>query len=414
MKNYAVILDPYSNGAFYADEFKKRGIECIALLSTKTPSCFSDALSTDDFKQVLQYDGDFDKLVNQLQPYSPSCFMLGLDVGVELLDRLNQAFGLPGNDPKTSADRRNKFDTHLALKNAGLSSIQQLKVRSTEEAQKQMQSWHKWPVIVKPAESAGSDNVHYCENLEQVLAAVSLIVNELNLFDIKTEHALIQECLIGEEWVVDTVSCEGQHVAVNVSRYEKIKTEDSHFVYRSVEFLSPDNEDFAEIIDYAFKANDALGVKFGASHLEIFRTEQGPVLIEINPRVHGGNVTQVLFEHCTPVTQLNLYVDAVLFPDTFKQRAKDKVSFRQHALAHFFVSEKSGDVKQVISDDSLLQFDSIIDVKLPKKGDFVEKTTSLLTMVGRVWMINSCLNKLTEERNQLFEMEYQGELYQLN
>ena len=56
--------------------------------------------------------------------------------------------------------------------------------------------------------------------------------------------------------------------------------------------IVPDNVR-AELIDYCGKAVLALGFKQGNFHMEAWYTKTGPVLIECNPRVGGGSISDM-------------------------------------------------------------------------------------------------------------------------
>merc|ERR1719492_719548 len=58
--------------------------------------------------------------------------------------------------------------------------------------------------------------------------------------------------------------------------------------------MPPAGEVQDKLVDYTFKMLDALGFKNGPSHNELMFTERGPILIEINARMHGVQGPRVI------------------------------------------------------------------------------------------------------------------------
>ncbi len=63
--------------------------------------------------------------------------------------------------------------------------------------------------MVKPVESAGSDDVFLCESKEDVKTAFERINGKINGLGQKNDAVLVQEFLDGTEYVVDSVSLDG-------------------------------------------------------------------------------------------------------------------------------------------------------------------------------------------------------------
>jgi hypothetical protein len=53
--------------------------------------------------------------------------------------------------------------------------------------------------------------------------------------------------------------------------------------------------DIAKIlINYTRRTLDVLGIKHGPSHSEIMMTTEGPCLVEVNCRAHGGKIIRAM------------------------------------------------------------------------------------------------------------------------
>lgn len=409
---YAVIVDPLSSGRFLMDELASRGIASIAVLSAPVPGPFAARFQPEKFARVLAFDGDLDALAARLAEFNPLCVIAGLETGLQVADGLAQKLGLPHNDPATCLARHDKYAMHEALRAQGIRSVRQHLARDLQDASRWLREHATWPVVVKPSNSAGSDNVSVCESLDQALAAVTQVLASRNLFGQRNDCALLQEYLQGREWVVDTVSCDGKHAVTNVTRYLKIVTDDANVVYRNAEFMAPAPEQHHDLIDYALSVNDALGIRYGACHTEIIMTPQGPTLVEVNARMHGGNAIQSM-GWCREVTQLDLSVDSHIDPRAFARKAADGVRAGKHLMVYFLVAPAAGTVSSTVDAATLRQLASYKTHSLPQPGDVIGKTVSLTTSPGTIWLLADSAEVLMADQETLMMMERAGRLYTL-
>jgi carbamoylphosphate synthase large subunit len=412
MTQYAIIVDPVSSGKYLPDEFASRGISCLAVLSNPVPAEFQCGFAPQKYAEVILFDGDLAALAARLATFSPICVMVGLETGLDLMDKLAAKLGLPGNDPATSSMRRDKYEMHAALQRSHVRAAKQHRADNLTSAETWLTAHQAWPVVVKPSNSAGSDNVSVCDTLEQSLHAVAEILAAKNLFGEQNDCAVLQEYLDGREWVVDTVSCAGQHVVTNVTRYLKSVTDDAKVVYRHSEFMSPANPEFQELIAYALSVNDALGVRYGAAHLEIIMTANGPTLVELNGRMHGCDAIKAL-GWCYQVTQLDLSVDAYIDPAAFARKARQEFKNEKFMIAHYLIAPAAGTVVSVVDAATLRSIGSYKSHCLPSVGKVIQKTVSLTTSPGNIWLLNDDEEALMADQKKLIEMEQTGSLYSL-
>src|SRR5262249_15218802 len=100
----------------------------------------------------------------------------------------------------------------------------------------------------------------------------------------------VQERVSGTEYVVDTFSFDGVHTVTNICRYSKITDGDRFAVYESMDFLPYHAPGNAELLGYAIKVLDALGVRFGFAHTAIMVTSAGHRLVEVGARLPGAGL----------------------------------------------------------------------------------------------------------------------------
>ena len=96
---------------------------------------------------------------------------------------------------------------------AGVRAVRQQRATTWAEVEAFLTEWKPDPfvVVVKPIQSAGSDDVFKCQSVAEVRAAFDKINGHLNGLGVVNEGALVQEFLAGDEYVIDSVSRDGVH-----------------------------------------------------------------------------------------------------------------------------------------------------------------------------------------------------------
>merc|ERR1712157_367768 len=75
--------------------------------------------------------------------------------------------------------------------------------------------------------------------------------------------------------------------------------------------LPPSGEVQDKLVDYVFKVLDAVGLQHGPCHTEVMLTPRGPVLVEVNARMHGLQGSQ-LIELSTGTSKATFTADAII------------------------------------------------------------------------------------------------------
>jgi biotin carboxylase len=153
-----------------------------------------------------------------------------------------------------------------------------------------LSSWKPNPfnVIVKPMESAGSDDVTLCHSISDVKSAFGNIMGKVNSLGTINDGVLVQEYLQGTEYVVDTCSYKGKHKVIAMWEYDRRPTNGAGFVLHGQRLMDATEPRATELTTYQFKVLDALGIKNGPGHGEVKWTDSGPCLVEVGSRCHGA------------------------------------------------------------------------------------------------------------------------------
>lgn len=309
-KPVIVIVDGFMTGNTIADEARKRGLSCINVTSSSTiPAILQKNFVAEKFVEQCRFDGSVEAIVEPLRRHSVMAVLPGAETAVELSEMLAFELGLPANDPTTTYRRRNKYAMIEVLRDAGLHTAEQCLASQASD----IMSWKDrlripWPIVVKPVDSAGTDGVTFCYHEADVVSAVDAIVGKMNVLGKKNTCALAQSFLSGVEYVVNTLSWNGIHGVTDMWHYEKKNVRGAGKIYDKDELIHPSGDVQDALIEYALKALDVLGVRYGPSHCEVVMTPGGPALVELGARVQGS-INVAFMKRCIGQDQLNQTLD---------------------------------------------------------------------------------------------------------
>jgi biotin carboxylase len=388
MTQPVVIVDPVDSGAELAPAFAARQIPAIAVRSIRGGTWdevnevgYASKIQASHFLEIYEDGPD---LVDLLRDHDPLAVVAGAESGVELADRLAAALTPQvANVPALTRARRHKGLMQEALAKAGLPVIRTLNTASAAEVTAWLadQNLTDAALILKPAASAGSDNVHHIPPGEDWKTAFDLILSSRTKLRAEAnETVIVQEQVFGTEFAVDTVSAAGEHVLAHLIRYNKTSAGERMTVFDHTEFLPFDPEQYGELLAYIRQALDAVGIRWGAAHSEVMLTPQGPRLIEVGARTCGGPVLG-FSRVATGSSQLERVVEAYVDRE-IRTRSYD---FRQTVVPIFLIAPVSGILRNVEQLDQLRQLPTHLSTHMwLGNGDHILRTVDFDTALGIV------------------------------
>ena len=405
------IVDAYSSSNLYAPALKTLGYECIAIQGQARPTdLIAGSFRAEDFTEVLPFSGDVAKLVSQLKKRNVQWIIPGMEMGLELADTLGEQMeSCFHNDPRTSHQRRNKFDMVEAVRAHGLRAAVQTKAQNLQDVLLWAREKNLWPLVVKPADSGGADRVLLCHNEQEIVQAVQGSLGSLGRQGRVVQEVVIQEFLRGTEYIVDTVSYQGHHRIANIWKYHRVAVNGAQFVYDTKELVSFEGQE--SLIDYAKAALDAVGLKNGPAHSEIMLTQQGPMLVEINARM-GGSAAPLLNRECLGLGQLELMMDVMFHPERFLSSCDLPYKIKKHGLAVYFISSQEGKVVNPMAVERIKSLPSYFRLSLSNPpGTKLEKTVDMFTMPGMVELVHEDPEQVQKDYAEIRKLEESGEFY---
>jgi L-amino acid ligase len=320
---------------------------------------------------------------------------------------------------------------HEALRAAGLSSLYQTRVRDVAGASAWVSAYNRWPVVVKPVDSAGADGVRFCRDLDEVALAcddgvrfcrdldeVALacanIFGKTNRLGTRNDAAVIQERILGQQYIVNAVSLGGRHYIAEIWRDDKIPVEGAALVCDREVLLGSDAPEASVLTDYVCKALDALGIAEGPSHSELFLTPQGtPVLVESAARMQGTIDDQAVIE-ATGHSHVTLTALRYAQPNVFRALLGRRYERRSHLHCVSLRATTGGLIVKNRCPEligALPSFRSLLHT--PSEGDRISRTTDLFSNPGIAYLANASETTLLDDYQTIRTWEREGRLFEL-
>jgi len=394
MSRPVVIVDPLSSGVELAPAFRARGIPCVAVSTFEPRSSlgYGTSIRKEDFTEIILNNANLEETLRNLNPLA---IIPGSDTAMGLAERLSASLQLPfSNEPRKNIHRLHKARMQEALAEAGIPAL--ATISSSSEAE--VEAWlterglTNVPLVVKPANSAGSDKVFLIPECGDWKNAFRRVLTEPSKLDGNLhDTAVVQEQAIGTEFAIGTVSSNGKHCIAQIIQYTKGTAANRSVVYDYVEFIPYDVQTHGEMWRYTQRVLDALGVRWGAAHNEIMLTKNGPRLIETSPRMTGGPV--VLFaREASGSSQADKWAEVIALGDI----ALRDYTWRKTVMPVFLRAKATGVISNVEALDEISRLPTLFRPFVWfKNGDRVHQTVDYLSSIGIV--------ALSGDRDRVFE-----------
>ena len=344
MKNI-IVVEAISTGYNYPEDIYRRGYNPIVL---EPISDFEDMTEMrrecyDSFYrevEVIKEQSTYEETLELVRTYDPILIVPGSESGVVLATHLAYDLGLPGNSWENIDKMTKKDAMQEALKAAGIRYIKGELVKSPEEAVEFCKKNGFENAVVKTPHGAGSSGLYLCNNISEVEAAVKELLTTKDYFGDKNNVVLVQERIVGTEYIVNTVSCEGAHRVTSILRYKKHATEEGGYIYDYMENIMRLEPGHSAMVEYALKVADAIGIRYGMVHGEYMIDKKGPVLIEVNCRPMGCAQPAEYLDSIFGQHESDSALDSYLDPVSFKKKAvKPYRPLRKEVLKFIMVPE---------------------------------------------------------------------------
>ena len=319
------------------------------------------------------------------------------EAAVDFSDILGALLGLSNvNDLGLASARRDKGLMKLAVANAGLRVAKYARLthgqgKDISSAVEELEL--KYPVVVKTPRGMGTSDVFICKDEKEAMESSAHIVRGIGPDGRKTQYALLEEFIGGEEFALNLVASPTTPRGVQVTdiwMYHKINT-DGTMVNTFQEMVDPQSRAYAELVRYAEGVGRAVGIKYGMAHVEIkaeFDERRNkwinPVMIEVGARLAGGRKAIMAENTIIGWHPFDAMVDAHC---GFPVRMPPSFSPAQKCVQAFVPSDKNGILVGIKGGD----FDRLPtyhdSVMLKKIGDKVVRARDIMSFAAYCWLI---------------------------
>jgi carnosine synthase len=210
--------------------------------------------------------------------------------------RVAAALSLPGNPLEAVDAARAKVRTREVSARLGLPTPRAQRVRSLDELFAAAEHVG-FPAVVKPefgASAMGCVRVDALEDLPKVYSLVRRVVSPEHNYIFRTGNdLLLEEYLDGVEFDVDLVLEDGKCLFSSVS--QNWPTAEPSFQETGLH-CPPDHSRRAvgRLVELSVQTVQAFGFVRGVLHVEGKSTSHGPRIVEVNARMGGGRIHQVV------------------------------------------------------------------------------------------------------------------------
>ena len=210
--------------------------------------------------------------------------------------RVAAALGVPGNPVEAVDVARSKLRTREASERAGLPTPRSRRVQSLDELYAAAGEIG-FPAVVKPEfghSQVGCVRVDSFESLPNIYWLVRNELETTNVVDLRAGNDLVlEDYLDGVEFDVDLVLEDGECVFSSVS--QQTPTAEPSFQETGLH-CPPDHSSrqVRALVDLCVQTVQAFGFTRGVLHVEGKCTSKGPRIVEVNARMGGGRIHQVV------------------------------------------------------------------------------------------------------------------------
>jgi hypothetical protein len=313
------LVNPVSSGPELSRALREEGGDVLHLYSTGQRAAYEAERAAPATAGSVLLHTDLDVTVREVRRRGVERVVAASEYGVILADTLAAALGLDHHRPELAPARHDKNLMIRAVADAGLPVAATHAVRDADGLDKALAELGRYPVIVKPGNSAGSDGCHTCDTRQQAHQTFGRLARARNLLGRRNDEILVQERLHGTLYIVNTVSMAGRHLVSEVYA-KRVDWMDGAPLLRHVMAVTDPGPAERELIDYVLGCLDALGVREGAAHSEVMLTPEGPRLVEVNSRIMGPCLSPDPFFAAFGYSQQHLVAERFLRPGDFARR----------------------------------------------------------------------------------------------
>ncbi|MEI9425990.1 acetyl-CoA carboxylase biotin carboxylase subunit family protein [Mesorhizobium sp. Cs1299R1N1] len=354
------------SGLLYVQAAQRLGLQPITL--SDDPSRYDNS-GAKDVETIRVDTDDLDALIGECSRLRETYEIAGItaarDSVYATVGKLCGHFDLPGPNPEAIEQCCDKYTQRKLL---AASSVPMPAYRLAANAADIADSAAEigLPVIVKPAMGSGSVGVRLCRTAEELAEHTTYLLGGQQIWR-SEPRMLVEEFAEGPCYWADIMGNEVIGIAIGDFGPPP------HFVYRGATYPAPLSDDEHDrLADISLSSLRALGLGWGPAGIEFRWTKRGPVVIEVNPRLHASPTPQMV----------HLAYDVDLITAHIKLATGEEWDLRkrrsQTVGARFLVADRDGTLDWIRGDGEAAALPGVAEVKfyvqpktpIVRKGDY--------------------------------------------
>ncbi len=301
-----VCVDCYGSAALYITEAKRlfpdREIGWIHVRTQKKLGVYAKSfeLTRRLYRREFLWNPEdlisTNTLISNLRQQPVVGIIGGMEEGARFEPILSQALDLRSNNPLSANLRRNKWAQQDAIRSTphGVPSLLSNSVTEILEFTGQLTTGR---IVLKPDAASGAVMVYFVrrQDPQTIIEKLSRMLGSVDQYGHKISQVVVQPEVVGDEYVVNTISHEGQTVITGLWRYHKVMLPNGRRVYfidRPVDLTGSLASELGPIIS---NINKKIGLDFGPGHAELMHEHATGLwfLIESGARLMGTGAPAV-------------------------------------------------------------------------------------------------------------------------
>ncbi|MES5927170.1 ATP-grasp domain-containing protein [Bacillus cereus group sp. MG9] len=354
----------------------------FTVLLTKKTKFINERTTFPDVHQMIFTDvNDYDNIITTIEKLNKSGKNIKgifsfIDPFVYVAARLSEKFCSNSHIVSTKAIYRmeNKILTRNALKDLPI-SLNYLIYKPTESLSSFLEKTKEmnFPLIVKSPKSTGSKDVLLVKNKDQLILSIQSLLKKL-----PNEEILLEEYIDGPQYLVEILVQDGKVHIIAVIEQEITLFE--RFIVTGYSLLGQvDKSLYNSLFNAVNSVIQAFNMKNGACHLELRRINNDWKLIEINPRISGGAMNDIIeIGHGINLVQETIQLMLGNKPSLNKKHHK-------YVYTHYLTVKSKGKLIRVTGKNRSSKYPGVEKVYIkPKKGTVLKPPTSMGHRCGYV------------------------------
>ncbi|MDM5438821.1 ATP-grasp domain-containing protein [Bacillus hominis] len=349
------------------------------LLTNKTKFIEERNIFPDVHQMILTDINDYDNIITIIEKIIKSGKNIKgifsfIDPFVYVAARLSENFCSNIVSTKAIYHMENKILTRNVLKDLPI-SLKYLTYKPTESLSSFLKETKNmnFPLIVKSPKSTGSKDVLLIKNKDQLILSMKSLLKKL-----PNEEILLEEYIDGPQYLVEVLVQNGKVHIIAIIEQEITLFE--RFIVTGYSLLGQvDKRLYNSLFDAINSVIQAFNMKNGSCHLELRRINDVWKLIEINPRISGGAMNDIIeIGHGINLVQETIQLMLGNKPSLNKKHYK-------YVYAHYLTVKFKGKLIRVTGKNRSSKYPGVEKVYIkPKKGTLLKPPTSMGHRCGYV------------------------------